>query len=106
MRFASMMAVRPDRHTLLTEDAGTSQPIPPAIAAWRAGFWPEPAGSTWPMITASTASAGMPPCASAPAIAKPPSCGAVKEASWPLSRPCAVRAAATMTTSSVFMRPP
>ncbi len=33
MRAASITAVSPDRHTLFTECAGTSQPIPAPIAA-------------------------------------------------------------------------
>ena len=31
--------------------AGTVIGIPAATAAWRAGIWPAPASSTWPMIT-------------------------------------------------------
>ncbi len=46
MRAPSMMAVSPDRHTLLTEEECTSHGMPAPTAAWRAGFWPEPAGST------------------------------------------------------------
>ena len=37
---------------------GTFQPMPAPMALCRAGFWPAPACSTWPMITAST-SAGV-----------------------------------------------
>ena len=43
-----------DAHTLLTVSAGTSIGSPAPIAAWRAGAWPAPACSTWPMITYST----------------------------------------------------
>ena len=39
---------------------GTSQPMPAATAACRAGICPAPAVSTWPMITYSTADAGTP----------------------------------------------
>ena len=45
------MAFRPDRQTLLTVSAGTLIGIPAVTAAWRAGIWPAPACSTWPMIT-------------------------------------------------------
>ncbi len=45
------MASRPERQTLLTVSAGTVIGMPAATAAWRAGIWPAPAWSTWPMIT-------------------------------------------------------
>jgi hypothetical protein len=61
MRAPSMMAVSPERQTLLTDAEGTSHGMPAPTAAWRAGFCPAPAGSTCPMKTASTASAGIPP---------------------------------------------
>jgi hypothetical protein len=48
---ARKIELRPDRHTLLMVVAGTSMPMPPLTAAWRAVIWPEPACSTWPMIT-------------------------------------------------------
>ena len=48
---ASATAFRPDRHTLLMVMAGTDIPIPPLTAAWRAGSWPAPACSTWPITT-------------------------------------------------------
>src|SRR5690606_15390250 len=99
IRAASITEVRPERHTLLTLCAGVPQPIPAPSAAWRAGFWPEPAGSTCPMITASTAAASTPPRPSAPSIAKAPSCGAGTEDSAPWRRPWGVRAAVTITIS-------
>ena len=40
-----------DAQTLLIVSAGVSIGSPAAIAAWRAGAWPAPAWSTWPMIT-------------------------------------------------------
>ena len=106
MRAASMTAVRPDRHTLLIEDACTSQPMPAPIAAWRAGFWPAPAGSTCPTRTASTTSGLIPAFSSAPRIAMLPSAVDGSDDSCPFNRPCGVRAAPTMTTSSWFMPPP
>ena len=41
----------PERQTLLMVMAGTLIEMPPLTAAWRAGIWPAPACSTWPMIT-------------------------------------------------------
>src|SRR5699024_10555534 len=105
IRAASITAVRPDRHTLFTLCAGVAQPIPAPSAACRAGFWPEPAGSTCPMITASTTAGSTPPRSSAPTIAAEPSCGPEKEASAPWSRPCGVRAAATTTISDMGCLP-
>ena len=99
IRAASITAVRPERHTLFTLCAGVPQPIPAPSAACRAGFWPEPAGSTCPMITASTVAGSTPPRSSAPSIASAPSCGAENEDSAPWNRPCGVRAAATTTIS-------
>ena len=40
-----------DAHTLLIVSAGVSIGRPAPIAAWRAGAWPAPPCSTWPMIT-------------------------------------------------------
>ncbi|MNW04374.1 hypothetical protein D3C71_2004550 [compost metagenome] len=81
MRAPSMIAVSPERHTLLTEPEWTCHGMPAPTAAWRAGFCPAPAARTWPMSTASTASAGIPPFSSAPLIAALPSCTAVSGAS-------------------------
>ena len=39
----------PDPQTLLTVVAWTDLGRPALIAAWRAGAWPSPAGSTQPM---------------------------------------------------------
>ncbi len=82
----------PERHTLLTVTAGTSMGMPPLTAAWRAGFWPWPAVSTWPMTTWSTWSGGMPARSRAAAMANPPRSAAVKDASAPDSLPIGVRA--------------
>jgi hypothetical protein len=46
VRAASMMATRPDRHTLLTVMAGVDIGMPAATAACLAGFWPHPAWTT------------------------------------------------------------
>ena len=48
---ASAMASSPERQTLFRVNEGTDIGMPPATAAGRAGFWPAPAWSTWPMIT-------------------------------------------------------
>ena len=48
---ASATARRPEPQTWLTPQAGTSLGMPAAIDAWRAGFWPWAAVSTWPRIT-------------------------------------------------------
>ena len=45
-RAASITAVRPERQILLMVMVGTSQPIPAATAAWRAGPCPAPAWIT------------------------------------------------------------
>ena len=48
-RAAAMMVSRPEPQTLLTVTHGTLWGRPAARAAWRAGAWPWPAGSTQPM---------------------------------------------------------
>jgi hypothetical protein len=48
---ASAIASSPERQTLLMVIDGTSIGIPALTADWRAGIWPAPAWSTWPMIT-------------------------------------------------------
>ena len=40
-----------DAHTLLIVSLGVSSGSPAPIAACRAGAWPAPPCSTWPMIT-------------------------------------------------------
>jgi hypothetical protein len=53
---ATATARRPEPQTWLRPQAGTSFGTPAAIEAWRAGFWPWPAVSTWPRITSDTSS--------------------------------------------------
>jgi hypothetical protein len=57
----------PEPHTLFTvvQPAASGRPAP--SAAWRAGAWPWPAGSTQPMITSSTCS-GLRPARSTAAL--------------------------------------
>lgn len=57
---ASMMAFMPDAQTLFTVVQATDSARPAPRAAWRAGAWPAPAWSTWPMKTSSTAAEGAP----------------------------------------------
>ena len=54
----------------LVDGAGPAPPCgrPALMTVWRAGFWPEPAASTWPMITSEIASPGTPALASRPLI--------------------------------------
>src|SRR3954463_652097 len=87
----------PDRHILLMVNDGTSQPMPAATAACRAGIWPAPAVSTWPMITYSTADAGTPAFSRAPEMAIAPRSLPEKSFSEPISLPTGVRAPATIT---------
>src|ERR1017187_5447994 len=70
-------AFMPEPQTLLMVVAGTRVGTPAPIAAWRAGAWPTPAGSTQPSSTSSTCSPRMPLRSSAPRTAAAPSCGAV-----------------------------
>src|SRR6195952_4621228 len=94
---ASAIAFSPERHTLLMVSAGTSIPMPAATAACRAGIWPAPAVSTWPMITYSTNEAGTLAFSNAPLIAMAPRSLALKSFSEPISLPIGVRAPATIT---------
>ena len=62
---ARAIASRPDRQTLLMVSAGTVIGMPASTAACRAGIWPAPACSTWPMITYCTWSGATPARSSA-----------------------------------------
>src|SRR5438552_1671752 len=55
-RAPSITASRPDPHTLLTVTQGVVFGSPAYNAAWRAGAWPTPPCSTWPMKTVLTSS--------------------------------------------------
>src|SRR5580765_6284680 len=96
---ASITAFKPDPQTLLMVSAATCSGSPPRRAAWRAGFWPSPAGTTLPMMHSSTMSASMPARRTASATTSAPSCGAVKVLSAPRNLPVGVRTALTMTDS-------
>ena len=56
----SITAFMPEPHTLLIVVRRRRRGMSAPIAAWRAGAWPRPAGSTQPMITSSTWSAARP----------------------------------------------
>src|SRR5688500_9961831 len=97
--WANITAFMPEPHTLLMVVQPAASGIPTARAAWRAGAWPRPAGSTQPMMTSSTWSGARPACASAPPIAAAPRVGVGTPVNWPSMEPMAVRLAPTMTTS-------
>ena len=94
---ASMTVFRPEPHTLLMVTAEQASGMPAARRLCRAGFWPRPACSTLPMSTSSTSAAGTFARRRASATARPPSCGAVKEARAPWNLAIGVRQAETMT---------
>ena len=82
---------------MLIVSAGVSFGSPAPIAACRAGAWPAPACSTWPMITYSGSSGSRPIRSSAALITIEPSSVASYPASPPPSFPNGVRTAETMT---------
>src|SRR5687768_6359316 len=96
---ASATARRPEPQTWLTPQAGTSFGMPAAIDAWRAGFWPWAAVSTWPRMTSDTSSGATLACSRAASIATRPSSWAGVVAKAPRKAPTGVRLAAVMTTS-------
>src|SRR4051812_36411220 len=71
------------------------------MEAWRAGFWPAPAASTWPMITSPTWAGSTLARASASLMTAAPRSTAGILASEPPNLPTAVRTAETMTMSSM-----
>jgi hypothetical protein len=81
---------------------GTVCGKPAPIAACRAGFMPTPAQRTWPRITSSTASAGIPVRDKRLAMTLAPKVAAGIVDRLPPNEPMAVRPAATMTTSDMF----
>ena len=72
-----------------------------AIAACRAGAWPAPPWSTWPMITYSGSRGSIPARSSAARIAIAPSSAAGRDARPPPSLPNGVRTAPTMTLRAI-----
>ncbi len=96
---ASITAFSPEPQTLLIVIAGTADGSPDLMTAWRAGFCPVPACSTWPRITSPICSPLRPERSSSALITIAPSSDAGVLASVPPNLPTAVRAAATMTMS-------
>ena len=84
---ASITAFRPEPQTLLIVIAGIGGGRPALIDAWRAGFWPLPAVSTWPRITSEICSGLMSYCASSARMTVAPSSGAGVLASAPPNLP-------------------
>ncbi len=93
---ASITAFRPEPQTLFTVIAGTVSGMPPWIAAWRAGAWPTPAWTTFPISTSSICPGSIPARRTASRTAIAPSWGAVIDPSPPMNSPIAVRHALTM----------
>src|SRR5579863_5326534 len=92
---------RPEPHTMLMPQAGVAMGMPAAIEAWRAGFWPWAAVRTWPRMTSEISSPETLARASAALMATSPNLWAGRVAKAPLNAPTGVRAAETMTTSSM-----
>src|SRR5579862_9160993 len=99
----SIAAFRPEPQTLLMVIAGTMSGSPAQMDAWRAGFCPTPAASTWPMMTSETWSGATPARSSTLRMMCAPSLAAGTPASEPPNLPIAVRAAPTMTISSMMV---
>ncbi len=102
---ASITALRPEPQTALMVSAGVSLRSPDFMRAWRAGFWPAPAASTWPMMTSPTWAASILLRSSSALMTREPSSVAGVLASAPPNLPTAVRAAETMTMSSMMCPP-
>src|SRR5690349_7118830 len=98
-----MAAFIPEPHILLMVVQPVASGNPAPSAAWRAGAWPWPAGSTQPMSTSCTSSGFSFARSTAARIAAAPSSGAAKPLSSPWNAPIGVRAAATITIGSAFM---
>lgn len=97
---ASITAFRPEPQTLLIVNAGTVTGRPALMTAWRAGFWPTPAVSTWPRMTSLIWSGCRPLLRSSSWMTIAPSSLAGVFDSVPPNLPIGVRVAATMTMSS------
>src|SRR6185369_6679125 len=100
---ASIAAFMPEPHILLIVVQPAARESPAPSAAWRAGAWPWPAGSTQPISTSCTSSGFSFARSTAARIAAAPSSGAENPLSSPWKAPIGVRAAETMTIGSGFM---
>ena len=95
---AKATARSPEPQTWLMFQAALSVGRPALIWAWRAGFWPWPAVSTWPRIVSSTSDLSIPArVTNASSTAVPRSCAGVL-AKAPPKLPTAVLAAEAITT--------
>src|SRR5574341_998677 len=93
-----MTAFRPDPQTLLIVVAFTVSGSPAPFAAWRAGAWPRPAVSTFPMITSSTVSGWTFALCRASLITMLPRTVALRGLNTPFRFPIGVRTAPAITT--------
>ena len=94
---ASMAEKRPDPQTLPMVAQGVADSRPALRAAWRAGAWPSPAGSTQPISTSSISSAGRAVSCRQARIAAAPKVVAETGDKAPSMAPMGVRRAAAMT---------
>ena len=85
----SATARRPAAADLVDAPGGAPWGRPALICAWRAGFWPWPAVSTWPRIVSETSPGSTPARSSAALIAAAPSSCAGVAAKEPLKLPTA-----------------
>ena len=92
-------AFSPEPQTLLMVVALTPSGSPALSAACRAGAWPAPAWSTWPMIASSMRSGAIPARSTAARMAMAPRSVAGVVESPPPNLPIGVRAAERMYTS-------
>lgn len=92
----------PDEQTLLTVVQHTFFGRPAKIAAWRAGACPNPAETTFPMMTSLTSSLAIPARWTALSIAVAPSWEADNGANELWKEPIGVLAADTITTSLIL----
>lgn len=97
-----IMVFIPDEHTLLMVVQIVFVGRPPNMAACRAGAWPSPADTTFPMYTSSTSEAAIPARLTTASIAIPPNWVAESEESVLWKLPMGVRVAATMNTSWIL----
>ena len=74
----SMVAFIAEPQTLLIVAQPAESGSPACKAAWRAGAWPWPAGSTQPISTSSTRLASMPARSTAALMATAPKLAAVR----------------------------
>ncbi len=100
---ASATARRPEPQTWLMVMAVRSVGMPALTAAWRAGFWPWPAVSTWPKISSLISSAATPAESSAARMATRPSSCAGVVAKLPRKLPTGVRRAEVITMSDMML---